>query len=104
MLTLTTVLCLIDSVIIFTTESDITAYKFNWREDGWFIAAMIINIICVFIVFVMFVIHKLFWEKVYTRPRGLHKKEKVLHKEHWYNSECDGCFEPYIKSGKIKVI
>ena len=65
--TLTTILCLIDSLnISFKNDPN---YVFVWNEDGWFITALIVNLISVFSVFLLFVLHKLYWESAYKAPR-----------------------------------
>ena len=39
---------------------------------------MVIDIIVVFVVIVLFIVHKLFWERVYIAPREEDKKELGL--------------------------
>ena len=72
LLVLTNGLVVIDSIIVFR-QSD-PNYLFDWRTDGWFIATIIINMIVVFIILVMFILHKVFWERIYTKPINIGKK------------------------------
>jgi len=75
-----------------------------WKEDGWFLAALIVNLINVFSVLLLFVLHKLYWERAYKAPREENIRDKVFMKKNWYNHDCDHYFSEYIKSGKVKVI
>jgi hypothetical protein len=61
-----TILLLIQSLILATTV-DISTYKFNYRNDGFFIASVIINLIVVVAVLSTFVVHKCLWEPRYTK-------------------------------------
>ena len=60
-------LTIIDSLITARTQP--TNFIFVWSNSGWFIATIIIEIIVAFVVIVLFAIHKLYWERVYTAPR-----------------------------------
>lgn len=82
--TLATILCMIDSVIIWKNE-DPTTYVFDWSTDGWFIASLIINLLSVFVVVLLFILHKFYWERVYIGIRDANRKEKVLVKQLWRN-------------------
>lgn len=101
--TLASILCLIQSLYIFTTK-DLTIYSFDWRSDGFFITALLLNLITVVVVFSLFILHKCYWEKAYNRPRDTSGKVQVLKKVHWRNPECDKYFYNEIKKGKITVL
>lgn len=89
--TVASVLCLIQSLYIYTAK-DLSVYKFIWSEDGFFITALIINLLTVVTVFFIFILHKCHWEKAYVRPRDSAGKAQVLKKVHWKNPECDNYF------------
>ncbi len=101
--TVASVLCLIQSLYVFTTQ-DLTTYSFVWNQDGFFITALIINLITVVAVFFLFILHKCHWEKAYVRPRDSTGKVQVFQKIHWKNAECDKYFYNEIKSGRINVM
>jgi hypothetical protein len=57
--TAASVLCLIQSMSI--KDIDPTLFKFDWSSDGYFIAALILNLINVVTVLLLFMIHKFYW-------------------------------------------
>jgi hypothetical protein len=101
--TLASILCLIQSLYTWTTQ-DLTVYSFDWKSDGFFITALILNLINVVVVFSLFILHKCYWEKAYNKPRDSAGKAQVLKKVQWRNTECDKYFYNEIKSGKITVL
>jgi hypothetical protein len=101
MLTLTTIFCMIDSLVITQTQ-DPTTYQFDWRTDGWFISALIINLLSFFIVVLLFLIHKCYWEKAYTEIRVSDKKKNPM--KLWRNKKCDDYFYSFFTAGRLKMI
>lgn len=87
-----------------TLYSDLTIYKFDWKEDGYFITSLIINLLTVAIVIALFIIHKFYWEKIYTQRQSNEGKVGILKKIHWGNEECDLQFAEHFKNGKISVL
>lgn len=82
--TIASILCLIQSLLYKDETAD-----YVWQEDGFFIVALVLNLLTVFIVFLLFIIHKCFWETVYASESNHSKKERILIRKHWGNKECD---------------
>lgn len=80
---LTTIFTMIDSVITARTKD--AAYVFEWQSNGWFWTTVVLNLISVVVIIVLFIVHKVFWERVYTSTEKVKKKQKNLPKKQWYN-------------------
>jgi hypothetical protein len=78
----TTFLTLIDS--LENRNMDPTVYETTWMSNPYFMITLIINIICAAIVIVLSLVHKIWWENVYTRKRN-DKMTGKLCREHWGN-------------------
>lgn len=79
---------------------DPTVYETNWKTNACFMITLVINIICALIVIALFIIHKIWWENVYTREREERLTGKLA-REYWENKECDSQFKKMINAGKI---
>lgn len=79
---LTTFLSMIDSLITWNTLPG--TYVFEYATNAWFIATVIINILCVIVVVVIYFIHKVSWERAYIADNPA-KKEKSLFRKSWSN-------------------
>lgn len=69
-------LTLIDAVAI--RKEDNLTYDIVWNENGYFILALIINLITVVVVGVLFLMHKFWWEKIYTKERDVKITVKLI--------------------------
>lgn len=75
----------------------------NWTVNGWFIYAMITIIVVFLTIIIIFVVHKLYWEKVYLLRRP--NKVQQLRREEWSNTDCDDEFKRAIARGvPIKML
>lgn len=63
---------------------DNLSYNITWYQNGYFIMALLMNIATFLIVLVLFVVHKVWWEKVYLRARDIKITVKLI-REHWGN-------------------
>ena len=70
------ILCLVQSVTI-RNEDNLT-YQIVWNEDAFFITAVILNLITVVVVLLLFILHKCWWERIYTRAASQHNMKKLL--------------------------
>ena len=61
---------------------------------------LIINVFCIGIVLVLLVLHKCWWEKLYTKEREK-KITGKMNKDLWENKECDEDFKYFIENEKI---
>lgn len=77
---------MLDSLAIRFEDNAI--YSMNWQENGFFIVALLINILSVLIVIVLYILHRCWWENVYNKQREVKISSKLI-KDHWENKECD---------------
>ncbi len=77
---------MLDSLAIRFEDNAI--YSMNWQEDGFFIVALLINLLSVLIVIVLYILHRCWWENVYNKQREVKISSKLI-KDHWENKECD---------------
>ena len=95
---LTTFLTLLDSLIV--RKEDPGQYETDTGTNGFFLITLIINVFCIGIVLVLLVLHKCWWEKLYTKEREK-KITGKMNRELWENKECDEDFKYFIETEKI---
>ena len=84
---MSTVFTTIDS--LYTAQTQPVTYKVVWNENAWFIITLVVNLAIVVLVLTMFVLHKLWWERVYSAPISEEGKDKGFIRKNWYNMACD---------------
>ena len=97
----TTFLTLIDA--LEKRKLDPAHYETVWSSNPYFMITLLINLICFIIVIALLILHKVWWEKVYTQERD----EKItgkLNRMLWVNEECDEEFKKAIVSNKIVTV
>ena len=81
-------------------NKDPAVYETDWLNDWFYMSTLFINAISFFTVIILYVLHKIWWEKVYTRK----KEERVfikLNRLLWENKECDEDFKKMTLSSQI---
>lgn len=81
-----TLLTLMDALAVRFYDN--LTYNITWSQNGYFILALLINIFTVVTVLSLFIIHKVWWEKVYLADRDIKITVKLI-REHWENKYCD---------------
>lgn len=83
---------------------DPNTYVFNYKTNGFFIVALILNLLALGMVIMLLITHKCYWEPTYlTEPDG-GKKDNVLKKASWSNKDCDKYFEKMIRDKRITIV
>jgi hypothetical protein len=79
----TTFLTLYDAMV--NRHMDPTVYETVWTSNVCFLITISINLLCGAIVVLLFLVHKIWWEYVYTKKRPSKLTGKLL-REPWENS------------------
>ena len=66
-----TILTIIEGLTVKGNDS--ASWTFFWDESPYFVITLVLNILSIALVCGLFIVHKLFWEKVYLK-----KKEKKI--------------------------
>lgn len=94
----TTFLTLLDALTV--RKKDPAVYETDWLNDWFYMSTLFINIISFLTVIILYILHKVWWETVYTRE----KEERVFTKLNrflWENKECDQDFKKMTLSNRI---
>jgi uncharacterized integral membrane protein len=95
------------SITLLLVESFIVRneveYEFKWEESNLFLISLALNALTFGIIFMLFVIHKCFWERKYTKELiKVNKKYKTFVRKIWRNRECDNEFSSFAVNHKLK--